>query len=314
MTISNDSSAPLVVIAGITGLQGGSVARALAESDKPYRIRGLTRDPSKPTAQAFAGQGVQLVGVSLTADNVAGVAKAFQGADIVFLVTNFNEHMDKQREISEGKMMVDVAKEAGVKLLIWSGLESLSALSGGKFSRVEFFDAKSDITEYAKQSGVPLVVVQAGYYATNIFEGSYALKKQPDGSYVFGLPVPATTSVPVIDVAHDYGLYVRAAVENPALGAGSEVQSGTLISFGEMVAKLSEVSGKKITYVQMTREVFIEATGMPEYGPMLADMFQAFEVHGYYGPRPTTRTDLLAREPRSWADFLDATAVKDLLP
>ncbi|KAJ7639284.1 NAD(P)-binding protein [Roridomyces roridus] len=312
MTISNDPSAPLVVITGITGLQGGSVTRALAESDKPYRIRGLTRDPSKPTAQAFAGQGVQIVGVSLAADNVAGVTKAFQGADILFLVTNWNEHMDKQREISEGKMMVDVAKEAGVKLLIWSGLESLSAVSGGKFPRVEFFDAKGDITEYAKQSGVPLALVEAGYYATNIFEAPYALRKQPDGSYVFGLPVPATTSVPVIDVAHDYGLYVRAAIEDPALGAGSELYSGILISFGEMITTLSEVSGKKITYVQMSRE---EAVAMPEYyGPMLADMFQAFEVHGYYGPKPTTRTDLLVRQPRSWADFLEAAALEDLLP
>lgn len=97
MTISQDPSAPLAVLVGITGQQGGSVARALIESDKPYRIRGLTRDPTKPAAQAFAEQGVQIVRVSLTVDNAAGVRKAFEGADIAFAVTNFNEHMDKQR-------------------------------------------------------------------------------------------------------------------------------------------------------------------------------------------------------------------------
>lgn len=97
MTISQDPSAPLAVLVGITGLQGGSVARALIESDKPYRIRGLSRDPTKPAAQAFAAQGVQIVRVSLTADNAAGARKAFEGADIAFVVTNFNEHMDKQR-------------------------------------------------------------------------------------------------------------------------------------------------------------------------------------------------------------------------
>ncbi|KAF7352402.1 NAD(P)-binding protein [Mycena venus] len=228
MTISQDPSAPLVVLVGITGLQGGSVAHALADSDKPYRICGLTRDASKPAAQAFAAQGVQIVSVSLTVDNAANVRKAFEGADIAFTVTNFNEHMDKQREISEGKLLVDTAKAVGVKLLIWSGLESLSAISGGKYSRVGFFDAKSEVTEYAKKSGVPLSLVEAGYYATNIFEAPYALKKQPDGSYVFGMPVPASTQVPLIDVAHDYGIYVRAAIEHPALGPGSEVFSGTL--------------------------------------------------------------------------------------
>ncbi|KAJ7693893.1 hypothetical protein B0H17DRAFT_481766 [Mycena rosella] len=311
MTISQDPSAPLAVLVGITGLQGGSVARALFESDKPYRIRGLTRDATKFAAQAFAAQGVHIVSVSLTVDNAAGVREAFDGADIIFLVTNFNEHMDQQREVAEGKMLVNTAKAVGVKLLIWSGLEPLSALSGGKYSRVAFFDSKSEITEYAKQSGVPLSVVEAGYYASNVFEASYALRKQPDGSYVFGLPVPATTAVPVIDVAHDYGLYVRAAIEDPALGAGSEVQSGTLISFGEMVAKLAEVSGKKITYAEVDREKFIEMTGMPEYGNMLADMFQAFAVHGYYGPKEITSAGVLARKPRSWSDFLDVTPMQD---
>jgi hypothetical protein len=137
-------------------------------------------------------------------------------------------------------MLVDTAKDVGVKLLVWSGLESISALSGGKYPRAGFFDAKGEVTEYAKKSGVPLSVVQAGYYAINIFKASYALKKQSDGSYVFGLPMPATVQVPIIDVEHDYGIYVRAAIENPVLGAGSEVQSGKLISFGEMVTKLSE--------------------------------------------------------------------------
>ncbi|KAJ6463113.1 hypothetical protein C8R47DRAFT_1238604 [Mycena vitilis] len=257
----------MAVLVGITGLQGGSVARALIDSDKPYRTRGLTCDATKPAAEAFAGQGVEIVSVSLTVDNAANVRKAFAGADIVFVVTNFNEHMDKQRGLMAGgirrKMLVDSAKAVGVKLFIWSALESLSALSGGKYSRVGFFDAKSE----------------AGYYAINVFEAAYALKKLPDGRYVFGLPIPATTQVPVIDVAHDYRLYVRAAIELPALGPGAEVLSGTLISFGEMVATLSEVPGKKITYVELDRETFI---GSDRDARLRADAFR--HVRGVWGP------------------------------
>ncbi|KAJ6482321.1 NAD(P)-binding protein [Mycena vitilis] len=269
----------MAVPVGITGLQGGSVARALIDSTSP---------------EAFAGQGVEIVSVSLTVDNAANVRKAFAGADIVFAVTNFNEHMDKQRGLMAGgirrKMLVDSAKAVGVKLFIWSALESLSALSGGKYSRVGFFDAKSEVTAHAKQSGVPLAVVEAGYYATNVFEAVYALKKLPDGRYVFGLPIPATTQVPVIDVAHDYGLYVRAAIELPALGPGAEVLSGTLISFGEMVATRSEtvlhallipgaVPGKKITYVEFDRETFI---GSDRDARLRADAFR--HVRGVWGP------------------------------
>ncbi|KAF7352401.1 NmrA domain-containing protein [Mycena venus] len=216
---------------------------------------GLTRDASKPAAQAFAAQGVQIVSVSLTVDNVANVQKAFEGADIAF----------------------------------------------------------SEVTEYAKNSGVPLSVVESAYYATNIFEMPYAFKKQPDGSYVFGLPIPASAQVPLIDVAHDYGIYVRAAIEHPALGPGSEVLSGTMISFGDIIAKLSEVSGKKITYLELKREAFIEATGMPGWGPMLSDMFEAYGACGYYGGKKITNESLLSRKPRSWSDFLDATPVPNFL-
>jgi uncharacterized protein YbjT (DUF2867 family) len=85
MTISHESSVPLVVVVGITGKQGGSVARALRDSDKPYRIRGITRDVTKSAAQAFAAEGVEIVGVSLTTDNAGGVLEAFKGANIVFV-------------------------------------------------------------------------------------------------------------------------------------------------------------------------------------------------------------------------------------
>lgn len=145
-----------------------------------------------------------------------------------------------EQEIAEGKLLVDTAKAVGVKLLIWSGLESLTSLSGGKFSHAEFFDSKAEITAYAKQSGVPLSVVQAGYYATNIFNAFYAFKQQSDGSYLFCLPVPSSTVVPLIDIPHDYGTYVRAAIESPTLGAGSEVLSGRLISLGDIIAQLAE--------------------------------------------------------------------------
>jgi hypothetical protein len=47
-----------------------------------------------------------------------------------------------------------------------------------------------------------------------------------------------STRAPLIDVESDYGLYVRAAIESPALGAGSEVLSGRWISVDELIDEL----------------------------------------------------------------------------
>ena len=85
MTISQDLSAPLVVVVGATGTQGGSVIKALADSDKPYRIRGLTRDPSKPAALKLKAQGVEFFSVSISVDNADKVHKAFEGANFAFV-------------------------------------------------------------------------------------------------------------------------------------------------------------------------------------------------------------------------------------
>ena len=85
MTISQELSAPLVVVVGATGTQGGSVIKALAESDKPYRIRGLTRDTSKPAALKLKAQGAELFSVSISVENADMVHKAFEGANIAFV-------------------------------------------------------------------------------------------------------------------------------------------------------------------------------------------------------------------------------------
>lgn len=85
MVASVDKQAPLAVVVGVTGNQGGSVANALIESTKPYRIVGLTRDPSKPAAQVFGNKGVELYQVDLVVGNEMAVTKAFEEADVVFV-------------------------------------------------------------------------------------------------------------------------------------------------------------------------------------------------------------------------------------
>jgi hypothetical protein len=54
--------------------------------------------------------------------------------------------MSYDREVAEGRAIVDAAKAAGVKTLVWSGLEGAKELSGGKIAKVEHFDSKVCLT------------------------------------------------------------------------------------------------------------------------------------------------------------------------
>lgn len=56
----------VLVVFGATGNQGGSVIRSVLGDPKAaeeFRIRGITRDPSKPNAKALAEKGVECVTV-----------------------------------------------------------------------------------------------------------------------------------------------------------------------------------------------------------------------------------------------------------
>lgn len=58
-----------VVVFGATGIQGGSVAKALLKdprTSRQFKVKAVTRDPSKPAAKALFEQGAEVVKVNLT--------------------------------------------------------------------------------------------------------------------------------------------------------------------------------------------------------------------------------------------------------
>ncbi|KAG9305264.1 hypothetical protein G9A89_003348 [Geosiphon pyriformis] len=75
-----------VAVTGATGRQGGSVVNALLATGK-YNIRGLTRDPSSAAGQALTAKGVEVVKANLSSSE--DVERAFKGADVAWVVTNF---------------------------------------------------------------------------------------------------------------------------------------------------------------------------------------------------------------------------------
>lgn len=74
----------LIVVVGVTGQQGGSVARVFL--DEPgWRVRGITRSPEKHPL--LVEQGIELVAADL--DDPPSLEKAFAGANAIFGVTDF---------------------------------------------------------------------------------------------------------------------------------------------------------------------------------------------------------------------------------
>ncbi|KAM6524454.1 hypothetical protein FSOLCH5_005056 [Fusarium solani] len=309
MTISTDASAPLIAVVGATGLQGGSVINNLAASALLYRIRGLTRDATKQKAKALADKGVEVVSCNLSADNKAGIEKAFAGATYVFIMTNFWEHMDGQREMAEGKAMVEAAKNIGVKLLLISSEENATKVSGGKLTKVYHFDSKALISDHARSIGVPFVDIYAGGYMNN-FTTFCRPRPAGDGSYVVDGVWSEDTLMPLLDTYHDFGLFVRLAIELDEFnhGDGKVVSAhGEWLTIVQQIDILSQVTGKKISYNKVTDEqsrAGMAQAGLPPHA--IDDMSDMFKFHALWESVYThSNRENLARQPRKFKEYCE---------
>ncbi|KAJ1902266.1 hypothetical protein LPJ66_000153 [Kickxella alabastrina] len=144
--------AKLILIVGATGLQGGSVFKALYATGK-YKNRALTRNPNSDVAKNLLKKypGIELA--KADADDTASLRQAFRGADIVFGMTQANMMAKEQdptcdEEYEHGKAIIDSAISEGANSLVFSTLNSMNTNSGGKYPGVKHFESKCKAEQY----------------------------------------------------------------------------------------------------------------------------------------------------------------------
>lgn len=247
-------SSKLIVVIGATGLQGGSVARLFA-SKPGWRVRGITRNPDKPSNAGLRDLGIELVAADL--NDVASLDKAFEGANVIFANTDFWQflsdpstyataeatgkppnHVAFDREVQQGKNAVDAAAKHTDTLdrFIWSTLSDTKKWSKGEFTWNFHFDSKAAVEQYIKDSQPALAAktsyLQVGMYLQN-WQMNPALRpqKKPDGTFTISLPKAFEDyPAPLVDPSRDTGLFVQALVDAPAgsamLGYAKEATHG----------------------------------------------------------------------------------------
>lgn len=217
----------LLTVFGATGNQGGSVTRAMlkdASLMKEFKIRGITRDISKPAAEALISEGIEMKSVSSQSVMIvsrvepkvanrtqadmgskSSLVEAIKGSHTVFLVTT-PDFMSGQpsQELIHGKNVADVALEAGVQHLIFSSLLHVTEATNGRLKHVLHFDLKADVERYIRSIGLPSTFIFPGYFMSN-FTALQMLKKGEDGVYTLAYPFTEKAEFPLIDTESDIG-------------------------------------------------------------------------------------------------------------
>ncbi|KAM8960346.1 nmrA-like family domain-containing protein 1 [Pelodytes ibericus] len=268
----------IITVFGATGSQGGSVAKALL-ADGTFAVRAVTRDASKPAALKLKQEGAEVVAGDL--ENKKSLEAALTGAYGAFVVTNFWEHFNKDKEVTQGKLIADLAKCLGLKHVVYSGLENVKKLTGGKLE-VLHFDGKGEVEEYLRATGVPTTSVRLAYYYENLL--SFKPKKSKDGlSYELSIPMG---DVPMdgISVA-DLGPVVVSILKNPTEYLGKDIGLSTdKLKVEEYAAIISKVTGKTIKDAKVSLEAYGKS-GFPG-AQELANMFE------FYWMRPDRNVEL----------------------
>lgn len=283
------SDKKIITVLGATGNQGGSVISALLshpELASQYSIRGVTRDTTKPSAEKLKSKGVEPIKADL--DDPSSLQSAFDGAFAVFAVTNYWETMSKSTEIAQGKNIVDAAIATGVKHLILSTLPNATELTSGVLRNIEHFDSKAEYSEYAEaqksKTGMWVSHVMAGYFMQNL---KSTVNKDPQtGASIMTVPWNATSSqIPLFDVVADTGKFVVGALVLGSAADGAYIQAvSEWATPSEVASTISEVTGTKVTFVEVPKDVWEEYLPLPPHAKTeLGENMILIKDYNYFG-------------------------------
>lgn len=132
-----------ILIIGGTGAQGSAVVRFLSSTGH-YELKCITRDPTSSQAEEL----VSFPHVTLTAGGYdeTVLSEALKDIDYVWVNTN-GFAMGEQAETYWGIRLFELSVRAGVKHLVYSGLDSAYKLGGydPKF-RVGHYEGKARVS------------------------------------------------------------------------------------------------------------------------------------------------------------------------
>ncbi|OKL61194.1 hypothetical protein UA08_03154 [Talaromyces atroroseus] len=281
-----------VVIFGATGIQGGSVAKALLSDPitaRQFKVRAVTRDPTKPAAKALIAQGADVGDL----EDKESLNSILTGAHALFLVTNFFETYDAALEKRQGKNVADIAKKLGIKHFIWSSLPSISKIfsyqvSNNKFTAAAHFDGKAAVDEYIQSLSIPSTVVRLGIYVDVLLDFIAPLPTNP---LSYGLCFPGTsnwkTTLPIIDPSADLGKFIKIVLLNPDKTIGQSYNLAEKYYTLDKVSSILQQRGLKIAPIPVELETFksgLAAKGVPEFfQTTMEHIIQYIIEYGYFG-------------------------------
>ncbi|MCX6249800.1 MAG: SDR family oxidoreductase [Bacteroidetes bacterium] len=281
----------MILVTGSTGHFGKATIDFLLKTIPSSGIAALARDKNK--AADLAAKGIDIRTGDYT--DFDSMVKAFTGIEKLLLISS-NDMNDRGGQHVNA---INAAKKAGVRHIVYTSADIKDPFQ----SAIAFItDGHVKAENQIKNSGMTYTILKNNLYAECI--PMFLGEKLPETGVFFPAGTGKTPFAARIDMAE------AAAHVLTTEGHGNKeysISSDKSYSFSDVADILSEISGKKIEYLDPPKEVFTEQlikAGIPEmYVGFTAAFAEAIKRDEFNLPG-TTLESLLGRKPLSLKAFL----------
>ncbi|GAA5841012.1 hypothetical protein JCM5353_004874 [Sporobolomyces roseus] len=276
-----------IAVIGASGNQGSGVVSSLLSSTS-FNVVAISSNPSSTKAQALLASYVKeseegrfkLVQGDL--NNRRSIEKALEGCYGLFasfaMTAKDGEEDQESLEVNQGKMLIDVAKECGIKHFVYSSLPSADKLSHGRFKNVAHFESKAKIEEYAKEKLENVTILIPGAFLSNL-ENSMWAKVKDDGTLSICCPLQAETKVGWVDDRRDIGVFAAAILDRgPSVTKNKTYPvNASPLSNVEFAKLYTQISGDPAEFEPQTLEESHQVLSTAYGGAMADSLIEMFQ-------------------------------------
>ncbi|MGL4036828.1 SDR family oxidoreductase [Kosakonia cowanii] len=282
----------MIALTGATGQLGQFVVEALLKTVPAKEIVAIVRNPAK--AEALSKQG--LIVRQGDYNDQAALTQALAGVEKLLLISS----SEVGQRAAQHRNVINAAKAAGVKFIAYTSL--LHADTSPLGLHVEHVETEKLLAE----SGIPFALLRNGWYSENYLASAPAALAH--GVFIGAAGEGKIASATRADYA---AAAARVLSEEGHAGKVYELAGDKAWTLSDLAALLSEASGKKVVYQNLSEADFaaaLKGAGLPDgLAEMLADSDIGASKGGLFDDSQTL-SKLIGRPTTSIAD-----SVNDLL-
>jgi len=228
----------IILVTGVTGHQGGAVARHLLKEG--WKVRGLTRHPQSTEALALKNAGMEIFEGDF--EDIVSLDRACKDVYGIFSIQQPLEY-GVESEVKQGKAVVDAALRANVRHLVYSSYAGAEEQPG-----VPFIDSKWEIEQYIRKSGLNWTIFRPVLFMEYFLMPE--IKQQLQNGHL-RMALDSEMPLQLISV-EDVGALVSLAFDNPDLYVGKALEiAGDEITGNQIADIFSKVTGKAVSFEQI---------------------------------------------------------------